>query len=769
MIPALLRTALAAFFAISSLSAQAESRPIEQYQGRKVSRVELKGLKRIENDAVLNKVVTKAGATIDRDILRTDVQNLFKMGYFDEIEVEADSRGSDVELTYTFKERPAIAMLSFEGNERVSDDDLKDVVKTKEWAILDINRVKEDIARIQKHYEEKGFYLTKVQFQVNPIEKKDDEIELKYIINDYEKVQIKKIIFLNNKIFSDKELKNVFQETREGSFFSFINGSGNFKESSFKTDLQRLTYWYLDHGYVKFRYEAPVVTISDDKKWLFISIYVDEGQQYDVRSVDFGGDLLYTKEELSEELKLTPGDTFSFSKRNEDIQMLTEKYQDLGYAFVNVIPQMAIDDEKLQLDMTYNFEKGNLVYFRDIYVTGNTKTHDKVVRRELRIYEGELFSGSGLRKSRENVERLGFFAPGEVVFNTLTVKDRNDQVDIEVKVKERPTGTITLGAGYGSVQGFFFQTQVSEINLFGKGQVVSFSAQFSADRVNRSFTLGFTDPYAFDTKWSMGFDIFSTNSSIPNLYESRKLGFDLRFGHPIGEYTNAYITYKNESLKISRTRAASSDLAATDNGVLSSVVWSVVRDRRNNRFETSDGNYQSMAFETAGVGGDKKFLKLTANNRFYKRIVGDLVFRNSIEYGTIFHVDDRPIPISERFFLGGPFNLKGYDPFSVGPQRVNRDENGTQFIEPVGGEVQTFALFELEYPFIREAGLKWVVFYDAGNAFTRGDPFTIRTDAGFGLRWFSPIGPLRFEWGFPFRAKPGEDSPVFNFFIGPPF
>ncbi|HUP56191.1 MAG TPA: BamA/TamA family outer membrane protein, partial [Bdellovibrionota bacterium] len=319
-----------------------------------------------------------------------------------------------------------------------------------------------------------------------------------------------------------------------------------------------------------------------------------------------------------------------------------------------------------------------------------------------------------------------------------------------------------------------FTTTISEINLLGRGQTISLSAQYAADAISRSFNLGFTDPYAFDTRWSVGGDVYSIIFPIPNKYTTRKLGFDIRLGHPVAEYVNAYVTYKNESLQIRNPRAGlPQELIDPDQGVLSSVVWSVVRDKRNNRFETTDGNYQSATLETAGLGGDKEFVKWTVNNRFYKRIVGDLVFRNSIEIGHIAGTGDRPLPPSEKFYLGGPNNMKGYELFFLGPStRVGTTQTGFVRV-PLGGTTQMFGLFEVEHPLIREAGLKWVVFFDAGNIFERfprdGDPFTIRTDAGLGIRWFSPIGPLRFEWGFPFSRRPDESSSVFNFFIGPPF
>lgn len=735
--------------------------------GRTVTQIQVVGLKRIEPDAVISKMTTKKGQALDSETISQDIRALYSMGYFDNIEVLSDDQAGGVALTVKIKERPVIAELQFEGNEKIDTDDLKEVVKSKEWSILDINRVREDTQAIQKHYEDKGFFLSKASYDVVQI--KDDEYRVIFHVRDYEKVQIKKITFLNNRHFTDAQLKAVLHDTQEGSMWSFMSGSGSYKDAAFKMDLQRLTYWYLENGYVKFRYENPVVTVSDDKRWMYISIYVDEGEQYSIGEVDFGGELLFPKDELSKEVQLNSGKTFKISTRNEDIQRLTEKYQDLGYAFVNVIPKMEFRDETKTIDLEYHFEKGSLVTVGNITVLGNTKTHDKVVRRELRIHEGELFNGTNYRVSRERVERLGFFQPGEVLFNMVTRKGRDDIVDIEITIKERSTGTITLGMGYGSVQKFFIQTQIQEINLFGRGQQISLQGSYAADQISQNLNLSFTDPYAFDTIWSLGGDLFWTQFPIPGRYNLRKLGFNARAGYPLNDDITFYVTYKNEGSKILQVTDPDTDVALEE-GVLSSLVFSVVRDKRNNRFEPTNGDYQNVQLETAGVGGDKRFIKWTANHRWYRPVVGDLVFRNSIEIGHIIPMGGSGTPTSTLFYLGGPNNMKGWLPFTLGPTRVNSSGNTV----PIGGKAEAFALFEFEYPLIREAGIKFVTFFDAGNAFAdfpgvNGTPFQIYADAGLGFRWFSPIGPLRFEWGFPLNRRPQDDTQVFNFYIGPSF
>jgi outer membrane protein insertion porin family len=743
------------------------------WDGRPVASIDILGLRRIEKEAVLTKIASKVGKPLSRDLLKQDVQILYAMGYFDEVDIQLVEGDGQVSLQYVLKERPVISKVTYDGNERVSSNDLKDVIKVKEWSILDINKVREDVALIQKYYEDKGYYLAKVSYELKA--GKEDEVEVIYKVNDFDKIMIKRITFLNNKRFSDEQLKAVFQETREGNLMSFMTGAGNFKETAFNQDLQRLTLWYLDHGFVKFGHEKPVISVSDDKKYLFISVYLSEGDPYSIGSVDYSGDLLFDKEELNQGLALPSGETFSWTRRNMDIQRLTEKYEDRGFAYVNVIPKMEIREESKTVDIQYAFEKGSPVKFGEINIIGNTKTHDKVIRRELRIHEGELFNGTNLRISRENVERLGFFSPGEVIFNRVTPKGRQDIVNIDIQVKERSTGTVTVGAGFGSQQGFFFTGSLSEMNVFGRGQNVTAQVQWAGSNAQKRVSLGFTDPYAFDTRWSLGGDIFWDVVAITNKYSTRKLGFNLRSGYPLFDYTMLYLSYKHEGLNIfDRVSAYNNDAAvAADSGVLSSVVLNVVRDKRNNRFETSDGNYQSASLEFAGIGGDKQFIKYVLNNRYYKRLIGDLVFRNSTEFGHIFQYTSRPLPPSEKFYLGGPNNMKGFYPFQLGPKAGDFDPNALPANEPLGGGLEFFSLFELEHPLIKEAGLKMVAFFDAGNTWMRwptgSEPWEIRMDAGVGIRWFSPIGPLRFEWGFPFGRRSGEDSPVFNFFIGPPF
>jgi outer membrane protein insertion porin family len=731
------------------------------FTGEKVDKIDVKGNLKIDREAILEKIGSKAGQPLDEEQVRKDIVAIHKLGYFDDIKVDLDNGV----LTFTVKERPAINRIIFFGNDQVSTDDLKNNLSIKTYDIYDENLVRESVRKLQKYYEDKGFYLAKIDYSIRPSKEKD-MVEVLFRVREYDKVRIRKITFLGNKEFSDDQLKRVLHNTQEGGFFSWVSNSGNFKELDFKNDMQMLQVWYMNEGHVRFRNEPPIVTVSEDKKWVFITIKVEEGKKYNMGPIDFSGDLLFPKEELYDRLQLKTGDVFSIIKRNQDILALTEKYQDLGYANVNVIPNLEIHDDILTVSTTYDFEKGTLVHFGRITVKGNSKTRDKVIRRELKIREGELYSGSGMRVSKENVQRLGFFEQDSVQFATKSPPGRPDIMDVEVNVKERPTGQFQLGAGYATTTKFFFTTQVSESNFMGKGQDLRFSTQISANEIDKSFSASFTDPYAWDTLWSMGGTLNYNKTQIPNEYVEFRKGFQLNLGHPISDYTRLWLGYRLEAIQLLAIPNFGIDPYIQNNigfesGTISSVSVTVANDKRNDRMVTTGGHYISISEEDAGIGGNRKFARTIGDARIYRKIWGDLVWRAKLEMGNMIPFTEAGIQSSEKFRLGGPNNLRGYPAFGIGP---TDNENGS--IHVLGGINEFFTMWEFEYPIANDIGLKFVTFADAGNAFD-GYQLNLLYDVGWGIRWFSPLGPLRFEWGYP--LKNNSNGSQFNFMIGPPF
>ncbi len=723
------------------------------------SSIVVEGVKLVEPEAIYDKIAIEKGTPLTNYDLKKAIERIYQMKYF--AKVAAYQRGST--LVIKVKEKPLISKIWIRGNSEVADDDLLELLKSKENTIIDINTIHQDLNAIHKHYEEKGFYLATVKEEIKPVN--EESVEIIFHVQEFDKIRVKKIVFLGNKAFSDRELKSIM-ETREEGLFSFMSSAGNFKEFNFQTDIERLKYFYKTKGFLQINIATPQVTVSEDKRWVFITVRLNEGPEFTVNNISFQGEILFTDDELRKDLHLREGDTYSEEKLRKDIQHLTEMYQDKGYAFANVLRTLQLVPGENKVDVEYSFEKGKIAYFGKIVIKGNTKTRDKVIRRELKIREGQRFTGTGLRQSKENVNRLGFFEPGSVIFNTIPRKGADNILDVEIRVKEANTGQITLGAGYSTATGMFVQASVAQNNFRGLGQNLSFSLSLS--KTNQTYNLGFTEPYLFDTKWTAGFDIFNQSSSTSSAFSYKRKGFALRGGHPIAEYTRLYATYKFEDTSLKDVDDPTID-ESLENGIASSLGVTIVTDKRNNRFEPTGGYYVSVSSEFAGIGGDKKWGRYEFDTRYFKRLIGDLVLRTRFYAGALTNVSGQAIPRTEKFSLGGARNLRGYEIEGVGPKDyVTVDGIEREF--NLRGQFSFFSNIEFEHPLAREAGLKWVIFFDAGNIFNHylgeNGNFNMKSDYGFGFRWFAPIGVLRFEFGYPINPDKGQEGSQFHFDIG---
>jgi outer membrane protein insertion porin family len=750
-------------FGSSSAFSQEIIGPIREFF--RVDSIEFQGNRKVESEAIAEKLSTRSEMMLDNYLLRKDLSRIYEMKYFEEVEAYHKIKDGKNILLFKLKEKPIISKVSFEGNDEINDDDLKEQIKTKEFNILDISTLKNDVLLLQKHYEEKGYFLALASYKL--VDNKNGSVEVKFKIKEWDKVRVKKITILGNKALPDEELKN-FMQTREESYFSFLSGSGNFKEINFQTDVERLKYLYKTRGYLQVNIQNPEVTASEDKKWIFITVRLTEGPQFTVNNISFNGELLFTENEMIEKLKIKSGDIYNEENLRQDIQTLTEMYQDKGYAFANVLRTLEVVPGENKVDIIFSFEKGVIAYFGKIVMKGNSKTRDKVIRRELKIHEGEMYSGSKLRISKDNVNRLGFFQPESVIFNTITRKGTDNILDVEISIKERPTGQISLGAGYSTATKGFIQASVAQNNFRGLGQNINLNLSYS----NRQqiYNLGFTEPYLFDTKWTAGADYYQTVSYFIRSFAYRKHGGDVRVGHPIFEYTRLFLTYRYEDNKVSNV-INDGIKPEVENGSSSSVQASVIRDKRNNIFEPSNGYYASSSLEYTGLGGTMRWMKAEMEGRYYKPIWGDLVFRSRLNAQQLFKTTDREIPRVEKFSMGGARNMRGYSLEDIGPRRLARNTTTDRDeIFNFGGLFSLLGTLEFEHPLIKEAGLKWVVFYDAGNVFEQrlgeNDNYALRTDYGFGFRWFSPIGVLRFEFGFPVNPRENEAGNQFHFDIG---
>lgn len=744
-------------FAQSSLGAKKNLMVIDEIQ--------IEGNKKVELEAILEKLNLELGSTLDNYELRSAIKRIFGMKYFEMVEAEQQIKNSKNVLIFKVKEKPIISKIKFSGNSEIGDDDLKEQIKTKAFNILDVNTIKSDVMLLQKHYEEKGYYLANVDYELVPAD--DKGLVLDFKVKEYDKVRVKKILFLGNSDLKDEELKT-FMQTKEEGLFSGLSGSGSFKEFNFQTDIERLKYIYKTKGYLQVNIGNPIITVTEDKKWIFITINIEEGPKFNINNIFYNGELLFTESEMKEKTKIRSGDVYSEEELRKDIQSLTEMYQDKGYAFANVLRTLKMVPGENKVDIHFSFEKGKIAYFGKIMVKGNTKTRDKVIRRELKIYEGMMYSGTALRESRANVNRLGFFEPNSIIFNTVSSKGKDDVLDVEISIKERQTGQISVGAGYSTATKGFFQASISQNNFRGLGQNLNLNVSLAENQ--KTYNLGFTEPYFNDSLWTAGADIYRTQNGLISSFNSEKYGGDVRIGYPIAEYTRLFLTLRHEFTKIANVTNPTID-ENIENGVAATVKSSVRYDKRNNVFEPTEGTYASLSLEYAGFYGEQKWLKTLAETRYYKPIWEDLVFRTRLQYSQLMKTTDRALPRSEKFQMGGSRNMRGYNFEDIGPQVELLDQTTNQLRKfNAGGLVSVLATFELEHPLVREAGLKWVVFYDAGNVFENGigenDNYALRQDYGFGFRWFSPIGVLRFEFGYPIDPEPENAGQQFHFDIG---
>jgi outer membrane protein insertion porin family len=585
-------------------------------------------------------------------------------------------------------------------------------------------------------------------------------------------------------------------ETQEGNLLSFITSAGTYREEVFQRDLALIQFAYYDRGFINAHVGKPQVAITPDKKYLYLTIPITEGEQFNVGKIDYSGDLIAPKPVLAQRVRTIPGTLFNRTQLQADISNLNDLYLDQGYCYVNISPLTGVDNEKRIVDLTFEVQKGPKCYVERIDIVGNHKTRDRVIRRELRIYEGELFSGVGMKASKARVTALGYFETVEV---NQKKGSRPDSVIIEVSVKEKATGTFQVGFGFSSVESFIFTATIQQNNLLGWGQTASLSAQISSLR--SLVQLSYLDPYFLDTNWIFSFDYFRIDADYFGFLR-RSNGGDINFGYHLtpdlllfGAYGLEFVSVEPSSLALAPGSVGSvfSQFQSTPplaheflSGVNSTLTLTLTLDKRNNRLFPSDGYYLtgSAQFGPKELGGTINFIRYSANARYYRPLFWGIVFKTNITLGYIQGIEGSSVPISELYYVGGINSVRGYYLRTITPtERVgatNSPDTGlTHDPEfPIGGDKQLVFNFELEFPIIEKIGIRGVVFYDAGNAYAPTENFfqdkhdTISTplgllhSVGFGVRWFSPIGPLRFEWGFPLTPRPFDQSVDFEFTIG---
>jgi outer membrane protein insertion porin family len=728
----------------------------------KIVSISLRGNQRIETPVIEKEIKSKVGEAYNPELLDQDLRNIFKMGFFADVRLEVTETPEGKSAVFVVVERPFIKRIEYKGNKEMKEDDLKDQLTVKPYTILNLNAVTESQEKLTVFYQSKGFFNVQITYSISYEDKGQAAIVVFNIIEG-KKVYIKVIEFQGHKGFTAKQLKSLM-DTNEKGFFYWFTSSGVYKKELLEQDLEKLSSFYYNHGYLKAKIGEP--TVRHEGEWIYITIPIEEGQQYKMGKIDIKGDLIQPKEKMMALLSISKEKFYNREVIRKDILKLTDIYSGEGYAFAEITPQIEEDPSIPKVDLTYDIKKGSKVYFERIDIVGNTKTRDKVIRREFKVSEGGLFDSTALRKSNENLHRLDFF---EEINISTSPGSQEDRMNLKVEVKEKMTGSFSIGLGYSTTEQLIFMGQIAQRNLFGRGQQLSLNAAVGS--ISKRYILSFTDPWLFDTRFYGGLSLYNWEY-IYDQYTKDSFGGTAEIGYPIWkDDTRAYLAYTYDNSNVTNV-ADNAALVIKDMAgwhQKSSLRLTLKRDTRDLLFNTTKGSLNTASVEYAGgpLGGTSDFTKYIVSSGWYFPLFWDTTFFANGKWGLVTQNAGGDLPLYEKFYLGGINSVRGFKNLSISPVDPATGDK-------IGGEQMLQFNFEFIFPVVQKAGIKGVVFFDAGNSYSNTDALnlngtglgSLRTSVGFGIRWYSPMGPLRLEWGWNLKPNPGEDSNAWDFSIG---
>ncbi len=735
-----------------------------------VKAIEVQGNKRVDKETILFKLKSKEGEPFSVSKVRADVQALYETGYFEDVEVDAQPFEGGVKLIYQVKERPLVARVFIKGNKRIKTKDISKELKKFPLSIYNENIIKENVGKIVQMYQAKGYYDVKVD-----VEKKEKQgrIVLTYKIHEGKKAHVAKIEFIGNKHFSDRVLRGQML-TKEKNIWNMVTTFiGHFlgKPSTYyyipdllKVDLMKVREFYRDHGFLRVAVGDPQVKVKDSGK-IYIRVPIEEGPRYKVADVNLqlGPDDPFKPDEIKKVLLLKAGEWYGAAAMRRDVNNLTELYGSKGFVNADVRPLVELDDRGHTVRVTYRIAKGAKYYVGRIEVQGNIKTRDKVIRRELGLAEGDVMNTLALKAAKEKLSRLGYFSQVDI-----ETKPGGDHLEnIVVNVEEQPTGSLMFGGGYSTQEAFGAMVQLQEKNLFGRGQSISLSGNFSGKRVE--YDLSFFDPYIFDRPLSLSVRTHHLTYEF-DTFEEGSLGFNLTLGKRVWNwYTTASIGYDLQSVEISGVDDSAPEFIHNQKGrsVSSAVVLGLSQDTRNSTVLPTRGFQRRLSLKVAGLGGDEYYYKVMADAGWFfsiNKLVKNSVFHFRVRAGFI---NPLPIgngsdrPVYERFFVGGDDTVRGFTEDEASPERDG---------QAIGGTKELIANFEYLFPLV--GGLRGLIFYDTGAAFDNGEQISLtglRHAVGVGIRFITPFGPLKLDLGYKLDRKKGEDPTKIHFSVGTVF
>ncbi len=723
-----------------------------------IDSVLVRGNQRVESDAILAVVESRKGEPLDYDKLDKDLRAIYAMGYFNDVRIETEDGAKGKIVIFNVSEKPSIGKINFSGNKKIKADDLTKESGLKPYSIYNPNDVKQSINKLKDYYRQEGYYNIEITYKVEEIPR--NEVALTYEINEGEKVYIQKIEFIGNTKYKDGKLKGVM-DTSEKGLLSWFTKSGVLDKKRLESDAQKITVFYHNQGYLKAKVGEPKVRYEAGYG-LIITIDIIEGDQYFANNVSITGDLIQPAEELLKRVVMVKGEPFSRENVRKDVLALRELYADEGYAYAEVVPVTREDDRNHTVDIAYQATKGKKVRFERITITGNTTTRDNVIRRDLEVYEGEYFSGQGMRNSTANLNRLGFFEEVEIQTKKGSA---DDLMDLNVNVKERPTGNFALGAGYSGYDGAIGTMSVSQNNLFGTGRKLVGSLRISTKSVE--YDLRFSEPRFNDTKLSLGLDLFKWEREYDD-YTRDSFGGAIRARIPIGldDYTRFFTRYLYDDTDITDVAptAAYEIRDMEGKSLTSSFTVGIDRDSKDKPWNTRSGSYNMISVEYAGgpLGGDVYFNRYELTSQWFFPWRWDTAFMVEGRWGWVQPREGGKLPDYQKYRLGGINTVRGYDVDSI---TLIDPATGDQ----LGGNKMMIYNFEFRFPVLKEQGVTGVIFFDAGNVFAEDQSwgFTdMPRSVGVGVRWYSPLGPIRLEYGYILNRRPQDSVGGVEFQMG---
>lgn len=736
--------------------------------------IRVEGIQRTEAGTVFSYLPVKVGEKLDDEKAAAAIKALYGTGFFKDVRLEVES---DV-LIVMVQERPAISQIDFIGLKEFDKKQLVDGLKQvglAEARIFDKSLLDKAEQELKRQYLSRGKYAVAITTTVTPLER--NRIAISFNISEGEVAKIQQINIVGNQAFPEKELLDLFALSTPG-WMTWWSKSDQYSKQKLAADIETIRSHYLNRGYLEFNLDSTQVSISPDKQSIYITINITEGQKYTVSDIKLAGEMLVPEEELRKLIKIQPGDVFSREKLTDSTKLIGDRLGNDGYAFANVNAVPELNKEKQDAKFTFFIDPGRRVYVRRINVTGNTKTRDEVVRREMRQMEGAWYAANKVTRSRERIDRLGYFS--DVNIETPAVAGTTDQVDMNVSVTEKPTGSIMAGAGFSSSEGFILSGSISQANVFGSGNHLS--TQINSGKINTVYSLSYTNPYYTDDGISRGFDIYQrkVNSSSLSVsrYDSNSIGGGVRFGVPLNEKDTVNFGLSVESTKLTTyantpTRYIDyvNKFGSSNTTLRGDAGWA--RDTRDSIIYPTKGSLQRAFTEVGLPGGDIKYYKLSYQHQWLRPLIQDFSLMLNGEAGYANGYGGKPLPFFKGFFAGGNTSVRGFKSSSLGPKDI--DGNA------LGGNRRLVGNAEVLFPFPgmkKDKSLRMSLFLDAGSVFGDGDVEgkyskisfgDMRYSTGLAVSWQSPMGPMKFSIAAPLNSKATDRVERFQFILGSAF